>query len=602
MRLLGHEIIKEKIKTFSHKAGVYRMLDGNGKVLYVGKAKDLVHRLTNYTHPEKLSLRIQEMVAHVKDVIVIETAGETEAFLLENELIKQYHPYYNILLKDDKSYPYIALSKEKYPRLFKFRGNRQANMDYFGPFDSGESVNRTLIELQKLFGLRGCTNTYFNHRTRPCLMYQIKRCSGPCCQKISVEAYQKQVAQTRDFLNKKSYALQENLQQQMIQFSQEQKYEQAALLRDKIAALNHIQGTSQMVPSVDTDAIAYAEQGGTLSLQVFFHRTNRMTGHREFFIKDIISDTLNETLSSLILQLYTQVPPPDEICTSWKVEEGLESALYEIAHHKIRLATFPFKEPRKTWIVQAQQAAKAALNTQEHKRKLWQELAQFLGVKTLNRIDIFDNSHLQGTNAVGAIVSAGPNGFLKNFYRRYNIPSDLAGDDFGMMKYVLQRRLHRGKTDHTQPDALLLDGGKGQLSSVRQVLKEMDISLVVLAMAKGAGQHDKGLETFYLSTAPDTPIHLDFKGDLIHLLQQLRDEAHRFAIGTHRLKREKALMHDRLEDIEDIGPKRRKMLMMHFGSVRAISGASLEQLRLVPGLNEKIAKKVYTFFHNCSIT
>ncbi len=602
MKLQGHEIIKQKIKGFSHKAGVYRMLDEKGKVLYVGKAKDLVHRLTNYTRPEKLSFRIKEMVAHVKDVIVIETAGETEAFLLENELIKQYHPYYNILLKDDKSYPYIALSKEKYPRLFKYRGNRQANMDYFGPFDSGESVNHTLIELQKLFGLRGCTNTYFNHRTRPCLMYQIKRCSGPCCQKISEADYQAQVNQTRDFLNKKSYALQEKLQEQMIQFSKEEKYEQAALLRDKIAALNHIQGTSQMVPNVDTDTIAYALQGDTLSLQVFFHRTDRMTGHREFLIKEIDGDSLNETLSSLILQLYSQVPPPDEICTSWKVEEGLESALYELAHRKIRLATHPFKEPRKAWMIQAEQAAKSALNTQENKQKLWQELTEFLRLKELKRLDIFDNSHLQGTNAVGAIVSAGPNGFLKNFYRRYNVPQELAGDDFGMMQYVLKRRLERGKKDNTLPDALLLDGGKGQLSSVMKVLKEMEISLVVLAMAKGVGQHDKGLETFYLNVAPDTPIHLDFKGNLIHLLQSLRDEAHRFAIGSHRMKREKALMHDRLEDIEEIGPKRRKMLMMHFGSVRAISGASLEQLRLVPGLNEKIAKKVYTFFHNCSIT
>ena len=262
----------------------------------------------------------------------------------------------------------------------------------------------------------------------------------------------------------------------------------------------------------------------------------------------------------------------------------------------------PFREIRKDWMVQAEQAAKRALNTQENKKKTWQEFADLVGVKDLKVVDIFDNSHLQGTNAVGAIVSANENGFLKNRYRRYNIPQELAGDDFGMMRYVLKRRLQRAQNDGCLPDALLLDGGKGQLSCVMQALDELNIQMKVLAMAKGAGQHDKGLEVFYLNTDPNTPIHLDLKGDLMHLLQRLRDEAHRFVIGTHRAKREKGLLHERLEDIEDIGPKRRKMLMLHFGSVRAISGASLEQIKKVPGFNEKIAKKVYTFFHNSAIT
>ena len=598
----GHEIIKEKIKSFSHKAGVYRMLDEDGKVLYVGKAKDLVHRLTNYTRPEKLSFRIREMVSHVKDVVVIETAGETEAFLLENELIKQYRPYYNILLKDDKSYPYIALSKDEYPRLFKYRGKRQKGVDYFGPFDSGESVNHTLVELQKLFGLRSCKDTYFNNRTRPCLMFQIKRCSGPCCQKITMADYQKSVEQTRAFLTQKSYTIQENLQAQMMQLSANQEYEKAAVLRDKIASLNRIQGTSQALPNQDTDSIAYAFSNGSLSLQVFFHRTDRLTGHQEYILNQVDEADLSETLSSLILQLYTQVPPPDVVCTSWKTDEVLNDALNQISKRRVKMSAPPFREIRKDWMVQAEQAAKRALNTQENKKKTWQQFADLVGVKDLKVVDIFDNSHLQGTNAVGAIVSANENGFLKNRYRRYNIPQELAGDDFGMMRYVLKRRLQRAKNDGCLPDALLLDGGKGQLSSVMQVLDELNIQMKVLAMAKGAGQHDKGLEVFYLNTDPNTPIHLDLKGDLMHLLQRLRDEAHRFVIGTHRAKREKGLLHERLEDIEDIGPKRRKMLMLHFGSVRAISGASLEQIKKVPGFNEKIAKKVYTFFHNSAIT
>ena len=597
----GHEIIKAKIKTFSHKAGVYRMLDADGKVLYVGKAKDLVHRLTNYTRPEKLSFRIREMVAHVADVAVIETAGETEAFLLENELIKQYHPYYNILLKDDKSYPYIALSKCTFPRLFKYRGNRQKGYDYFGPFDSGDSVNRTLLELQKLFGLRSCKDSYFANRTRPCLMYQIKRCSAPCCGKITPEEYQKSADQARAFLTQKSYAIQKNLQAQMMQFSQNQEYEKAAILRDKIAALNRIQGTSQMLPSTDTDTIAYAFAHDTLALHVFFHRTDRLTGHQEYLLHHVDESDLPDTLSSLILQLYIQVPPPEMVCLSWKSDQGLAEALRTLAGHSVQLSKPPFRGIRHDWMEQASLSAKRSLNTQENKEKTWKEFARLLGLENLKRVDIFDNSHLQGTNAVGAIISASPQGFLKNFYRRYNVPQELAGDDFGMMRYVLKRRLQRARNDGVLPDALLLDGGKGQLSSVMQVLEELKINLKVLAMAKGAGQHDKGLEIFYLNADPNTPIHLDLKGDLIHLLQRLRDEAHRFAIGSHRAKREKNLFHERLEDIEDIGPKRRKMLMLHFGSVRAISGASLEQIKNVPGFNEKIAKKVYTFFHNSAI-
>ena len=597
MQKKGAEVIKNKIKGFSHRPGVYRMLDEEGTVLYVGKAKDLIHRLTNYTHIDRLSERIRQMVSRVVDVVVIETAGETEAFLLENELIKQYHPYYNILLKDDKSYPYIAITKDEFPRLMKYRGNRKSGADYFGPFDSGEGVNQTLTELQKLFGLRSCRDSYFNNRTRPCLMYQIKRCSAPCCGYVSREEYQKSVQATKDFLNGKSADLQKILQAQMLELSKNQEYEKAGIIRDKIMALNHIQGTSQHAPTVDTDTVAVKMQGDTLSMQVFFHRTNRLTGHQEYLIPKV--EDCQETLSSLLMQLYEKIPAPEVICTSFEPEDALAEALSQQAGHKVELSPPPFRALRRQWMEQAMNACERALNTQQTQAELWEETRSLMQLNELNKIEVYDNSHIQGTNAVGAMIAATKDGFQKNLYRRFNIPSELAGDDFGMMRAVLKRRLQKGILQNNLPSALLIDGGKGQLSSVLEVLKEFDLPrIAVLAMAKGAGQHDKGLETFYLDTAPDVPIHLDFKSPLIHFLQRLRDEAHRFAVGSHRIKREKSFLHDSLRDIEGIGEKRRKELMLHFGSVKAVRGASLQQLQLVPGFNEKIAKKVYTFFHN----
>ena len=600
MQKKGADIIKKKIKTFSHRPGVYRMLDEEGTVLYVGKAKDLVHRLTNYTHTDRLSERIRQMVSHVADVVVIETAGETEAFLLENELIKQYHPYYNILLKDDKSYPYIALTKDKFPRLMKYRGNRKSGADYFGPFDSGESVNQTLTELQKLFGLRSCRDSFFTNRTRPCLMYQIKRCSAPCCGCVSQEDYQKSVQQTKDFLAGKSADLQKSLQAQMFALSQNQEYEKAGLIRDKILALNHIQGTSQHAPTVDTDTVAAKMQDDTLAMQVFFHRTNRLTGHQEYLIRKV--ENFEETLSSLLMQLYEKIPAPQVICTSFVPEGALAEALTKQAGHKVEISPPPFKALRRQWMEQAIEACEHALHAEESQEKLWEETRHLMQTEDLQKIEVYDNSHIQGTNAVGAMIVATKDGFQKSLYRRFNIPSEMAGDDFAMMRAVLRRRLQKGILQNNLPSALLIDGGKGQLSSVLEVLKEFKLPrIAVLAMAKGAGQHDKGLETFYLDTAPDTPIHLDFKSPLIHFLQRLRDEAHRFAVGSHRIKREKSFLHDSLHDIEGIGEKRRKELMLYFGSVKAVRGASLQQLELVPNFSKKIAKKVYTFFHNESI-
>ena len=341
-------------------------------------------------------------------------------------------------------------------------------------------------------------------------------------------------------------------------------------------------------------------QNDTLSMQVFFHRTNRLTGHQEYLIRKV--ENFEETLSSLLIQLYEKIPAPAVICTSFEPENALAEALTKQAGHKVEISSPPFKALRRQWMEQAEQACELALHAGESQEKIWNETRELMQLDDLQKIEVYDNSHIQGTNAVGAMIAATKEGFKKNLYRRFNIPSEMAGDDFGMMRAVLRRRLQKGILQNNLPDAFLIDGGKGQLSSVMNVLKEFKLPrIAVLAMAKGAGQHDKGLETFYLDMAPDTPIHLDFKSPLIHFLQRLRDEAHRFAVGSHRIKREKSFLHDSLHDIEGIGEKRRKELMLHFGSVKAVRGASLQQLEQVPGFSKKIAIKVYTFFHNESI-
>ena len=598
-RKIGADFLREKLKTVSKRPGVYRMLDENGTVLYVGKAKNLKHRLTNYTQENRLSYRIRQMVSKVHDLITVETAGESEAFLLEAELIKQFRPYYNILLKDDKSYPYILLTKEKYPRLCKYRGDRKKDGTYFGPFDSGLSVNNTIKSLQKIFGIRSCTNTYFAARKRPCLLYQIKRCAGPCCGCVSDEAYQQSADQVRDFMAGKSTALQDKLTAQMKQFSEQQEFEKAADVRDKIWALNHIQGTGSVQSADPTDVVAIATEGHNTCIQIFFHRPN-LSGN----IYQIVKDFNVEDLPSLLLQIYDKMTPPAVICVSEKIDEktSFEQALSALAGKKVQIALPPFRLARREWMREglqnAEQTLKQNINKESVNDENWNELQKWVQIPMLNKVEVYDNSHIQGAAAVGAMIVATREGFQKNLYRRFNIEQADTNDDFGMMREVLTRRLRRGIKENDLPDLIILDGGKGQMKQVLSVFDEMKIQGVrVLAMAKGAGQHDKGLETLFLDTAPTTPIVPDHKSPVMFLLQRLRDEAHRFAIGSHRAKRSKEMFHETLRDIEGIGPKRKKDLMTYFGSVRAISGASLAQLVRVPGFNEKIAKKVYTFFH-----
>lgn len=596
-KLTGAQFLKSKLSHISHHPGVYRMLDENGIVLYVGKAKDLRKRLTNYTQENRLSYRIQQMVHRVHDLITIETAGEAEAFLLEAELIKQFRPYYNILLKDDKSYPYILLTKEQFPRLVKYRGPRNKEGTYFGPFDSGFAVNNTIKELQKIFQIRSCTNTYFAQRKRPCLLYQIKRCSGPCCGCISVEQYAKSAKQVSEFMQGKSSTLQMQLTKMMQAYSAQEEFEKAAAVRDKIVALNHVQGTLQTELKQETDVIALAEKNGVTCLQVFFHR-NKLSSN----IFQIISDFHVEDLDAFLMQIYDKISPPEVICLSEKVSTVLANALHKLTGKKVQIQCPPFRGVKRQLMKQALRNAEQTLDQSLQKEKInidvWGELQKLLGIQKLQKIEVYDNSHIQGTSAVGAMIAATIAGFDKNLYRRFNINLAETNNDFGMMQEVLTRRLKRGLKENDLPDAIILDGGKGQLSEVLKVMDEMGVdSIKVMAMAKGAGQHDKGLETLFLSDNPTTPIVPDHKSQLMFLLQRLRDEAHRYAIGSHRQKRAKAFLHSSLDDIEGIGAKRKKLLLAHFGSVRAISGASLEGLKKVAGLDEKIAKKVYTFFH-----
>ncbi|MDR2902356.1 MAG: excinuclease ABC subunit UvrC [Lactobacillales bacterium] len=608
MTKTGAALIKEKLENISHRPGVYRMLSKKGSVLYVGKAKDLKKRLTNYTHPEKLSLRIAQMVDRTNDLIVIETPGETEAFLLENDLIKQYDPYYNVLLRDDKSFPYIVLTKETFPRVIKYRkiGNRKnIKGDYFGPYASGLSVSMAVTEIQKLFGIRTCSDSYFNNRTRPCLLHQIKRCSAPCTGLITAEKYAYSVRSAKDFLNGETHAIQSEFTQLMMTYSKNMEYEKAAALRDKIIALNQIQGTEAAVPIANTDFVALYQKNDAACIAVFFYRSAKSQGNSVHFLPHLDTLDPSEIMENFLMQFYDKIPMPHEICLSHPVSDSLKDALLRRWGKKVLLSSPPFKGIRKKLLDGALSNAQhsytqeiAAHGLQEN---AWEDLRKLLHRDTLEKIEVYDNSHIQGAHAVGVMIAATPQGFQKKLYRRFNIKPDetKTNDDFGMMRQVLKRRILKGLAENNLPDAMLIDGGKGQLSSVLSVCRELNIppqSFSLLAVAKGE-KHDAGEETLYSGDNPTKPIHLDLKGDLIHLIQRLRDEAHRFAIGSHRMKRAKSMFHETLKDIDDIGPKRKKALLLHFGSVRGISGASIDQLARVPGISEKIAKKIYTFYH-----
>jgi excinuclease ABC subunit C len=604
----GVAAIRNVLKTLPQKPGVYRMTDTRGDVLYVGKARSLRNRVTNYTQVSRLPRRLQRMVAQTRGMTIVTTNNEAEALLLEAQLIKRYRPAYNVLLRDDKSFPFILLRADHaYPRIQKHRGARRAKGNYYGPFASAGSVNTTLNALQKLFLLRSCTDSFFNNRDRPCLLYQIKRCSAPCVGRISAADYAESVADAKSFLAGKATSVQAKLGAAMEAAAEAMDFERAALYRDRLRALTFIQGSQAINADGvgDADIWALAAKSGVTCIQAFFIRGGQNWGHRAFFPAHTADVPEDEVLSSLLMQFYEEVPPPRTILLDRILPEA--DLLQEALGGKT-VFTMPQRGDRVRLVKQATRNAEEALDRRAAEAttqgKLLRDVAELFDLEgPPKRIEVYDNSHIQGTNSVGAMIVAGPEGFIKGQYRKFNIknPDTVPGDDFGMMREVLERRFTRAQEEDpdrengTWPDLLLIDGGKGQLSAVKGVLENMGIEDVPLVGVAKGPDRNAGRETFHLVDGRE--INLPMNHPVLFYLQRLRDEAHRFAIGAHRTKRAKALVTSTLDDVPGIGPARKKALLMHFGTARAVKNASLEDLQRAPGVSEAVARTVFDFYH-----
>ena len=607
----GVAAIREVLKTLPRRPGVYRMQDARGDVLYVGKARVLRNRVTSYTQVNKLPKRLQRMVAQTRSMTIVTTRTEAEALLLEAQLIKRFRPAYNVLLRDDKSFPFILLREDHaFPRVQKHRGARRIKGQYYGPFASAGSVTRTLNALQKLFLLRSCSDSFFENRSRPCLLYQIKRCSAPCVGRIEAGEYDELVGEAKEFLAGKSIGVQTRLSKQMAAAADKQDYELAAVYRDRLRALTYIQG-SQTVHAEglgDADVFALACKGGTMSIQAFFIRGGQNWGHRAFFPAHTNDVPEAEVLSSFLVQFYEDMPPPRRILVDRELPDAalLEEALSERAERKIAFEV-PKRGDRRKLMEQARRNAEEALDRRlaetTTQTKILRELADTFELGDIpKRIEVYDNSHIMGTNATGAMIVAGPEGFRKNSYRKFNIKSAQTDDDFGMMKEVLERRFARLEKDDPDrqsgewPDLVLIDGGKGQLNAVCEIMENAGVHDVpVVGVAKGPHHGREGREVFHLPGGRE--ITLPPNSALLFYLQRLRDEAHRFAIGTHRAKRAKSLTTSTLDDVPGIGPNRKRALLMHFGTARAVKGAALEDLEKAPGISRATARQLYDYFH-----
>ena len=608
----GVAAIREVWKTLPRRPGVYRMQDARGDVLYVGKARALKNRVTNYTQVAKLPKRLQRMVAQTRSMTIVTTRTEAEALLLEAQLIKRFRPAYNVLLRDDKSFPFILLREDHdFPRVQKHRGARRIKGSYYGPFASAGSVTRTLNALQKLFLLRSCSDSFFANRSRPCLLYQIKRCSAPCVGRISKDDYAELVADSKAFLAGKSTNVQSRLSKLMAEAAAGQDFELAAVYRDRLRALTYIQG-SQTVHAEglgDADIFALACKAGTMSIQAFFIRGGQNWGHRAFFPAHTNDVPEGEVLSSFLVQFYEDMPPPRRILVDRELPDGalLAEALGERAGHKIAIER-PLRGDRRKLVEQACRNAEEAMERRMAETttqgKLLRELADtFELAEPPKRIEVYDNSHIMGTNATGAMIVAGPEGFRKTNYRKFNIkrPETQPGDDFAMMREVLERRFARlekedpDRSSGEWPDLLLIDGGKGQLSAVCEILEDAGVHDVpVVAVSKGPDRN-AGREIFHMPGGRE--VSLPPNSALLFYLQRLRDEAHRFAIGTHRQKRAKSLTTSSLDEVPGIGPNRKRALLMHFGTARAVKGAALEDLERAPGISKAMARQLHDFFH-----
>jgi excinuclease ABC subunit C len=611
----GIKAIRETVETLKPVPGVYRMLDTRGDVLYVGKARSLKARVANYTQIQGLTGRLQRMVSQARSMEIVTTNSEAEALLLEAQLVKRYRPPFNVLLRDDKSFPFILLrSEHDFPRIMKHRGARRAKGNYYGPFASAGSVNTTINALQKLFLLRSCSDSFFSRRDRPCLLYQIKRCSAPCVDRIDKYGYAKLVKQSQDFLAGKSGAVQADLEKQMAKAAEELDFETAAILRDRLRAATFIQGSQAINASGvgDADVFALAAKGGQIGVQAFFIRGGQNWGHRAFFPTHTKDVDDAQVLSNVMLQFYEEVPPPPAILVDRELHESelIETALGELAGKKVALS-IPQRGDRRKLMEQASRNATEALDRRLAERgtkaKIGREMAEFLELEGLpQRIEIYDNSHIQGSKAVGAMVVAGPEGFIKNQYRKFNIREAQTNDDFGMMREVMRRRFERALKDDPDrettgekavwPDLVLIDGGKGQMSSVRDTLEELGIEDVpLIAIAKGPHHGREGREVFHFPDGREKT--LPTNSPVLFHLQNLRDEVHRYVIGAHRAKRSRAIQASPLDEIPGIGPARKRALLLHFGTAGKVRAASLEDLQRAPGVSGTVARTIYDFYH-----
>tara|TARA_R110002051_G_scaffold56177_8_gene104282 strand:- start:34 stop:1878 length:1845 start_codon:yes stop_codon:yes gene_type:complete len=611
----GFDVIQSYLKTLDGSPGVYRMLDSESRVLYVGKARNLRARVSNYARPSGHSGRIARMISNTASMMFLTTKTETEALLLEQNLIKQLKPKFNVLLRDDKSFPNILVTTgHDYPQIKKHRGAKKEQGNYYGPFASAGAVNRTLNQLQRVFLLRDCSDAMFESRTRPCLQHQIKRCSAPCVGKISPEDYGKTVQDAQKFLNGKSTDIQSRLASDMALASENMEFERAAALRDRIKALTQVQTAQGINPQTvsEADIIALHMDQGQACVQVFFIRANQNWGNHDYYPRVGPDVDAAEVLEAFIGQFYDTREPPRQLILSNEIESPdlMTEALSGKLGRKVELIV-PQRGEKAELVESALRNARESLARKlaetASQSNLLKGIAQAFDLEAPpQRIEVYDNSHIQGTNAVGAMIVAGPEGMMKNQYRKFNIRGDdlTPGDDFGMMKEVLMRRFKRLlKEDPDRklgmwPDLLLIDGGAGQVSAVASIMKEYGVEdIPMVGVAKGVDR-DAGKEEFY--RVNQRPMALRHNDPVLYFIQRLRDEAHRFAIGTHRAKRAKAIGATPLDDIAGVGAARKRALLAHFGSAKAVSRANLSDLKAVQGVSGALAERIYAFFHERS--
>lgn len=607
----GAAVIRAYVRDLPDLPGVYRMIGNDGSILYVGKAKNLKNRVSSYTSQNQLSVRIMRMVSETVTMAFVQTHTEIEALLLEANFIKTLKPKYNILLKDDKFFSYVYLSDHIFPRLQKYRGNKQGDGQFFGPFTSGDAVDRTLISLYKIFRLRSCSDAVFTARKRPCLQYHIKRCSAPCVGFISKDDYDGAIAQAAGFLSGKQQDVQKQLADKMQSASTNQDYEKAATYRDQIRALTHIQSqqTVHLIGTQEADVLAAVSVGGQICIHLFLYRWGVQCGSHSFFPSHTDGMSECEALSAFVPLFYNDNPPPSLILINHPMpDQDLTARALSAAHKKSVTIRFPKRGPKQNLIENAYQNGVNALGrhlletrTKAHR---FAEMKKVFNLPALpQRIEIYDNSHIQGTHAIGAMVVSGPDGFLKKHYRKFIIQTAAtgeirAGDDYGMMREVLRRRfsgsLAQNAADNPLPDLVLIDGGIGQLNAVLGVFRDLNLTIPVVAIAKGPDRN-AGRETFFQEGR--APFMLNDYPSLLFYLQNLRDESHRYAIGFHREKRQKHLTQSSLDGIPGIGAARRRALLRHFGSARDVGRAGIKDLEQVDGISAAIAAKIYAHFH-----